>query len=83
MYWNVESGLRMTENEASAQYPDSFIIMRMDSMDASNQMGTVLFIGDDYDELASFIMSFDDPSNCGVIEGLNHRRSLGGVLVGG
>ena len=54
----------------------------MDSMDLSNQMGTILYVGDDGDELFSLVMKFDDPSNFRVSEGLNHRRSLGGIAVG-
>jgi hypothetical protein len=45
-------------------------------------MGTILYIGDDGDALFAFAMKLDDPTNCGVKEGLNHRRSLGGVVVG-
>ena len=82
MYRKIEPALRMTANEASAKYPDEFILMRMDSMNPSNDMGTVLYIGDDSDELFSLIMKLDDPSLCGVTEGMNHRRSLGGVVVG-
>ena len=82
MYKKTESELRMTANEASERYPDSFILMRMDSTNPSDDMGTVLFIGDDGDELFSLVMKLDDPSNCGVTEGLNHLRSLGGVVVG-
>jgi hypothetical protein len=83
MYQKIEVNLRMTENEAAERYPDSFVIFRRDSMILSNQMGTVLYVGDDGDELFSLITSFDDPSYCGVLEGLNYRRSLGGVVVGG
>ena len=82
MYRKIEENQRMTSNEAAACYPDSFFIMRMDSMDISNQMGTILYVGDDGDELFSLVMKFDDPSLCGVSEGLNHRRSLGGIVVG-
>ena len=82
MYRKVEPALRMTANEASERYPDSYIMMRMDSMDPSNDMGTVLYLGDDGDELFSLVMKLDDPSLCGVAEGLNHQRSLGGIVVG-
>ena len=82
MYKKIEPALRMTANEAAERYPDSFILMRMDSMSPSNDMGTALYLGDDGDELFALAMKFDDPTNCGVTEGLNHRRSLGGVVVG-
>jgi len=81
MYKKVDGTPRMHENEASELYPDSFIIMRMDDM--VSQTGSVLYIGDTYKELLSLVMRFENPSHCGVIEGLNHRRSLGGVVVGG
>jgi hypothetical protein len=45
-------------------------------------MGTILYIGDDDDELFSLITKFDDPYLCGVVEGLNHQWSLGGIVVG-
>ena len=83
MYQELEGNLRMTENEACELYPDGFVVMRMDSMNLSDRIGTALYVGDDYNELFSLITRFDDPSLCGVIEGLNHRRSLGGIVVGG
>ena len=82
MYRKIEPALRITANEASERYPDSYILMRMDSMSPSDDMGSVLYIGDDGDELFALVMKLDDPSLCGVTEGLNHRRSLGGVVVG-
>jgi hypothetical protein len=72
----------MTSNDASARYPDSYIIMRWDSMNPSDDMGTVLYVGDNRREIYSLVMKLEDPTNCGVTEGLNHRRSLGGVVVG-
>ena len=80
MYRKIEPSLRMTANEASARYPDNFIIMQMDSMSLSADVGTALFIGDDRNELYDVIISLNKPF-CGVHEGLNHQRSLGGVVV--
>lgn len=80
MYKQINN-LRMTDNEASERYPDSFIIMRMDG--TSSQTGDVLYVGDDQSEMIYLLMKIEDSSFCGVIEGLNHRRSLGGVVVGG
>ena len=80
MYEKIEANQRMTDIEASEHYPDSFIIMSMDSMDS--QMGTVLYVGDNQNEVISLVMGLSEPF-CGVIEGLNHQRSLGGVVVGG
>jgi hypothetical protein len=82
MYKKIEPALRMTSNEASMRYPDSYILMRWDSMNPSDDMGTVLFVGDDNGELFSLVMKLEDPTNCGVAEGLNHRRSLGRVVIG-
>ena len=72
---------RMSDIEASENYPDSFIVMRKDF--AGSETGTVLYIGDDQRELISLFTKFDDIANCGIVEGRNHRRSLGGVVVGG
>ena len=83
MYRKIEGNQRMTINEASARNPDNFILVRLDSREISNTMGTILYIGDDYGELFRLILEFDESSLCIVIEGLNHQRSLGGVLVGG
>ena len=80
MYQRVENNQRMTDVEASERYPDSWIIMRMDSI--SSDFGTILFIGDNENEIISLVMQINEPF-CGVIEGLNHRRSLGGVVVCG
>ena len=82
MYRKIEPALRMTANEASEYYPDSFIVMQMDSMDLSDDVGSVLYVGNNRRELYTLIMSLNQPY-CGVIEGLNHQRSLGGVVVGG
>ena len=82
MYRKIEPPLRMTRNEASEHYLDSFIVMQMDSMNLSDDIGTVLYIGDNRRELYALITSLNKPF-CGIVEGLNHRRSLGGVVVGG
>ena len=82
MYKKIEPALRMTANEASARYPDSFIVMQMDSMSLSDDVGTVLYVGDDRSELYDVIISLNR-SLCGIVDGLNHQRSIGGVVVGG
>jgi len=83
MYQTIAGNQRMTTNEAAERFPDSFIVMRMDNMDVSHRMGTVLYIGDDQNELFSLLIELDDPTLCGVSEGLNRRCSLGGIVVGG
>ena len=82
MYKRIEPALRMTVNEASERYPDSFIVMQMDSMDLTDDVGSVLCVGDNERELYSLIVSLNQPF-CGVHEGINLQRSLGGVVVGG
>ena len=82
MYRKVEPTLRMTENEASAHYPNEFIIMQMDSMDLSDDVGTVLYVGNNEREICTLLVSLNLPFS-GVVEGLNYyRNSLGGVVVG-
>jgi hypothetical protein len=82
MYKKIEPPLRMTSNEASEKYPDSYILIRMNSMNPSDDICTVLYIGDERREMFSLIKELKDPKLCGVYEGLNHqRRCLGGVVV--
>ena len=80
MYEFVDN-LRMTDMQASERYPNNYIAMRKDSR--TSDMGTVLYVGDNQSELFQLVLSLEDQSFCGVIEGLNLRRSLGGVVVGG
>jgi hypothetical protein len=80
MYHKIEENQRVTDIEAAENYPDSYIIVRRDSM--YSEAGTVLYIGDNMGELISLSMTLNEPF-CGILEGLNHRRSLGGVVIGG
>jgi hypothetical protein len=82
MYKKIEPALRMTGNEASERYPDNYILIRWDNMNPSDDTGTILYVGNDGEELFSLVMKLDDPTNCGVSEGINLQRSLGGVVVG-
>ena len=79
MYETVNN-LRMTQIEASERYPNRYIAMRLDNM--FSEMGEVLYIGDNQSELLRLILDLDDPTYCGVHEGLDIQRSLGGVVVG-
>ena len=83
MHKKIDGNPRMTTNEASARYPDSYILVKRDSRGLSNVMGTILYIGDNYDELFRIMLEIDDSSLCIVIEGLNHQRSLGGIVISG
>jgi hypothetical protein len=84
MYREVEGHPRMTTNEAAERYPDSYIIMRMDSMKLStHMMGAVLYVADNESELYPVLRGMDDSSLCVVSEGLHLQSSLGGVVVGG
>ena len=71
---------RMTYNEASKKYPDSYIIMQMDDM--VRDMGTVLFVFDTRSEAYDKLAELDDMNLCGIFEGLHLQRSLGGIVVG-
>ena len=82
MYRKIEPALRMTVNEASEKYPNEYVLMQMDNKNLSDDMGTALYVGDDGDELFSLVIKFIDPSFYRVIEGLNHLRSLGGIVFG-
>ena len=80
MYQRIDDNPQMTDNEASEYYPDSYIAMRLDSMDSD--VGTVLYVGDNISELMSLLNTLNEPIS-GIVEGLKLRRSLGGVVVGG
>jgi len=82
MYRKIEPALRMSRNEASARYRDSFILMQMDSMKLSDDVGTVLYVGEDQNEMFALAVKLQLPFS-GIVDGLNHRCSLGGVVVGG
>ena len=72
--------IRMTDNEASANYPKSYIIMQFDDM--TSDMGTVLYIFDTEREACEKLAELDDLDYLGIVEGLHHQRSLGGIVVG-
>ena len=80
MYQRVDNSQRMTDIEASEYYPDNYIIVCRDSM--HSEAGTVIYVGDNMGELISLSMKLDE-FHCGILEGLNLRRSLGGVVAGG
>ena len=83
MYKKIEPPLRMSRNEASARYPDEFIIMQMDSMDLSDDVGAVLYVGDSREELYPVIKHLNK-NYCGIVAGLNYyRNDLGGIVVNG
>jgi len=81
MYRKIEPALRMTGNEASSRYRDSFILMQMDSVKLSDDVGTVLYVGEDENEMFALAGKLQLPFS-GVVTGLNHLCTLGGVVVG-
>ena len=81
MYMKIENSPRMTDNQACEAYPDQYILMQRDNQYAFEQSGIVLYVGDDFSELFALQVDLPVPSGV-VIEGLNFRRSLGGVVVG-
>ena len=81
MYQRIENNQRMTMHEASERYPDSYILMQMDDRELFNPTGIVLYVGDNGDELFSVQVRSSIPLGL-VVEGLNHQRSMGGIVVG-
>ena len=84
MYKAVKERLKMTENQASEHYPNSYILMQRDNRDTFDPVGIVLYVGDDFDEL--FSLQVDLPVNLGiVIEGVNisSRLTLGDLVING
>ena len=79
--YEIVDNLRMTDIQASERYPNSYIAMRKDSR--TSGMGTVLYVGDNQSELFQLVLNLENQTFCGVLEGLNLRRSLGGFVVGG
>ena len=80
MYQRIDNNQCMTDIDASVHYTDSYVLVSRENM--YSEMGTVLYIGDNMGELLSLRLSLDEPF-CGIVEGLNLQRSLGGVVVGG
>ena len=72
---------RMTAMEAEEKYPNSYILMRFDDM-VSN-IGTILAVCDTEREAFDKFKELNNRHLCGVTEGTNIRRSLGGIVVGG
>jgi len=83
MYEAVKGSPRMTQNQATEHYPDHYILMQQDNQyELYDPMGTVLYIGDDGDELFSLQVKLPVPRGC-VNEGINiQKRCIGGVVVG-
>ena len=84
MYRKIENSPKTTMNLVSEQYPDSYILMQRDNRDTFDPLGTVLYIGDDFDEL--FSLQVDLPVSLGVvIEGINisNRLTLGDLVLNG
>ena len=69
---------RMTYAEAMNKYPDSYMIMCADNMESD--MGTVLYVGDNSDEVHNAFRELDGLNYCGVVEGANHWNFIGGVV---
>ena len=75
-----EINQRMTDFEARAKYPDSYLLMRMD--DYESDMGTLLYVGDKKDELRELYRGLENQMHCGVFEGSNiDCNCIGGVVT--
>ena len=83
MYRKIEGSPKMTENEACLKYPDSYILMQMDSRELFDPTGIALYVGDDGDELFTLQVNLPVPLGV-VIEGIDvsRRLSLGGFVIG-
>ena len=82
MYRKIEPPVRMTKNEAMGNFPNDYILIQKDSENSmGDPMGTVLYVGDDGDEL--FSLQIRLPVERGIVcEGLNiQKNSIGGVVV--
>jgi hypothetical protein len=77
----IDPPLRMTTNDASVKFPRDYILMQMDDYSPSNDMGTVLYIGDDLKDMYALEDSLN-MENCLVFEGSILQSSLGGIVVG-
>ena len=74
------NNVRMLDYEASKQYPDNYILLRMD--DFVSDMCTVLYTSTDRNELYSIMNKLENQSFCGIMEGANLcRDDLGGYLI--
>jgi hypothetical protein len=71
----------MSVIDAESIYPDSYILMRTDTLESDT--GRVLFIGDERDELYKAMDTLLDDTNCVILEGLKRQLYLGGVVVCG
>jgi len=78
--YKIIDNQRMTIHEASEFYPDSMIVIRLDSV--GSETGTVICIGDEDSDVIEFLGTLEDDSKCLVTEGRNLRCYLGGVVVG-
>jgi hypothetical protein len=81
VYKELTASSKLTVNEASEQYPDNFILMRMDSLNISDPTGLVLYVGDNGDELFDLQVQAGIPNGL-VVDGMNRQQSLGGIFVG-
>ena len=71
---------RMEDVEATAKYPDNFLLFQRDDQNPSNKMGTILYIGDNYYELSDLRFELDCMDTCVVLEGDNCECSLGSYI---
>ena len=83
MYRKIEPPLGITMHEAQERYADSFMVFRMDSRKAVDDVGSLLYVGDNRREIYSIAAKLShNMLFCGTIEGLDHQRScLGGVVI--
>jgi hypothetical protein len=82
MYKKIENSTRMTRNETSETYPDSYILFQKDTKEMFDPTGTILYAGDNFDELFALQVKLPGSMNV-VIEGANisSRLTLGDLVA--
>ena len=83
MYRKIEGNLRMPLSEVRRKYIDEFVLVREDPGRFRDPMCTVLYVGDNDNEVSNLRYELENYENCVVIECLNPNRIyLDGVVVG-
>jgi hypothetical protein len=83
MVRKIEPAQRMSSNDAAEIYPDSYILMRIGSVKmTAGDEGDILYVSDNEDELYPILRQLDESEIYLLTEGMTHRCSLGGVVVG-
>jgi hypothetical protein len=77
------TNISLTATEAAGKYPDKYILMSSDSIMSAGVTGTVFAVGDEENELYPLLRELKNVYRIGIIEGLNRRDWIGGVVLNG